>query len=250
MKFSVYNYLLLGVGPLLQLAGLVAIIRKRLYSELPTFAFYTFYTIVFTWAGLAVSVYSKSETYFYFFWFGNAIAIALGFDVIREVYGNVLNQYSGVRWLANRLFIFVLITLVAAALFSGISSSTKDSTQISNFVVGLEKTVRFAQFGLVVVLFYFARALGLSWRHYTFGIAIGFALFAGVTLIVYGVRSQVGPSAEKSVWFFIPTAYLLATTVWAVYLFRPLPVHKVVTDFSWEQLREWDLAIRRLLGQK
>jgi hypothetical protein len=247
MKFSTFIYALLVIGPLLQLTGLVMMIKRKIFTELPTFALYTIFTILMAMVGVGVNRFGTHLQYFYFFWIGNFISVALGFGVIREVYANVLQPYQGLRRLANMMFGWSLAMLAVTAIFSGVTSSDKDYLQITNSVIGFEKTVRFVQIGLILFLFAFSKALALSWKHYTFGIALGFGVFAGVNLIIYGVRSQLGPLAERTVSTLTPTAFFLATIIWVFYLVQPAPVRVKVPGAQLRRVEEWDLALRQLM---
>jgi hypothetical protein len=249
MKFSVFIYFLLVVGPCLQLTGLVMMIKRKLFRELPTFAVYTVFTILVAIGGIAVNRFGSQLHYFYFFWICNFVSVALGFAVIREVYASVLEPYQGLRHLANLMFSWSLVMLVTTAIFSGVASSDKDYLQITNSVIGFEKTVRFVQIGLILFLFFFAKALALSFKHYTFGIALGFGVFAGVNLIIYGVRSQVGPVAQVTVATLTPIAFFLATLIWAVYLLKPAPTRLTVAKLHLKRVEEWDQALQRLMRQ-
>jgi hypothetical protein len=138
--------------------------------------------------------------------------------------------------------VLTIIAVLAAAVSPG-----QDHIRISIAVVTFERTVRIVQCGLILFLFLFAKTLGLSWKHHSFGIAFGFALFAAVSVIVYGVRAHLGPIAAETVSVLVPTSYLLATLVWAGYLLVPVPEQVRVSGPLPSELYRWNEAALELL---
>lgn len=247
MRFSTYSYVLLALSPVTQGIIIAMLVKKRLHREMPIFLSYTVFTLAAGLIGIAINKFGTQPQYFYFFWTSNFLSVALGFGVIREVFANVLKPYTGIQKMANLLLLWALLMLAVTAVVSGATSSDRDYLQVTNTVIAFEKTVRLLQFGLIVLLFYFTKILGLGWKHYTFGIAFGFAIFSSVNLIIYGVRSQLGPVADGTLAYLTPTAFFIATAVWAVYLAMPAPAMAQVTALPAHELARWDSAIRTLV---
>jgi hypothetical protein len=85
----------------------------------------------------------------------------------------------------------------------------------------LDRSVAIIQAGLLLFHFLFSRLFGLSWRSSTFGIALGFAIFASTDLAVWAVR-LTGPK-EPLLKFLdlLPTgSYHVLVLVWLGYLLK------------------------------
>lgn len=242
---STYNYVVLALCVLTQSAVLVMLVRKRLYRQLPIFCGYTLYTLCASLVGTGIDRFGTPPQYFYFFWISNVISVALGFAVIREVFLNVLDGFHSIQRLANLLFAFVVFMLVVMAVFTGVASSRHEVLQVQMAIISFERAVRFVQLGLVMFLFSFTRVLGLPWKHYLFGIALGFGIFAMVNLVIFGVRSQMGTVVDSVIGYLTPTAYLVATITWTVYLAMPAP--QALRELPRHDLARWDTAIKDLL---
>jgi hypothetical protein len=177
---------------------------------------------------------------------------ALGFCVIYEIFNYILTDYPAAGELGARLFrwatILLLLISVALAWYAPASGS---GHAMAVFYV-LQRTVSILQCGLLIFLFLFSRSLGLSWRSYAFGIALGFGIYASVTLGTAAIRSQIEATATNlstDILTLISTGKSLACIlIWIAYLLaqerqpkvptRPLPPH---------DLDSWNRALQRLL---
>src|SRR5437868_13585145 len=103
----------------------------------------------------------------------------------------------------------------------GIASAASPGASQPGMIAGvfaLERSIRIVQCGLMAFLFIFASTLSLSWKHHSFGIALGFGIFASVDVIIVAIRAQLGPVANHAFMLLKPGAYLLATSIWTGYL--------------------------------
>jgi hypothetical protein len=72
------------------------------------------------------------------------------------------------------------------------------------------------QLGLILFLLLFSRFLGVSRKQVSFGISLGFGLFAGVELLLYALNS--GGLVKQSLFSVIDqVTYNLTTLVWLGY---------------------------------
>lgn len=245
MRFTAYSYFVWGLTPLLQILILVAMMRKRLYTHLPFFATYTVFVLLHQAASYAAHRWGSPELYFYVGWGGEPISIILGFVVISEVFENLLEPYKSIRELANLLFRWAIFVAFFAAILTGLATPGGEPYRLMVGILSFEYMVRIIQFLLLVFLFSFAKTLGLSWRHYTFGIAFGFSLFALVAVVGYAVRMSVGSVSAGTVQALIPSAYLLAVLIWTGYLFRPVEVRDS-SVLSASDLYRWNEALKEV----
>jgi hypothetical protein len=99
----------------------------------------------------------------------------------------------------------------------------------------LQWVMRLIQCGLVVFLLAFSRHLTLPWRQQSFGIALGFGLYASVDLISYALCSG-GHISQRFLNLYTMTGYNVGVVIWLVYSFwnsqRPATV--VLVPQRWE----------------
>src|SRR5205085_7696427 len=92
------------------------------------------------------------------------------------------------------IMVFVSVALIA------VSPSWEDP--VRNSILVVQRCVRVVQCGLVVFLLAFCGNLGVSWRRFSFGIALGFGLISGselvTTALFSGKRIQV-PVAQMTI---------------------------------------------------
>ncbi len=248
MKLSTYSSAVMLFTVSLQILLALHMARKRILQEYPVFFCYTVFTVCHQVGGYLILKLVPSFTiYFYYFWMGNSISILLGFGVIRELFNSVLQRYEGILELSRLLFRWALVLLLVVSTLAALASPSQEAFPISVAVLTLERIVRIVQCGLILFLFLFAKTLGLSWRHHSFGIAFGFALFAAVSIVVYGVRMHLGSVAAPAVETLIPTSYMLASSIWAAYLFSPVPQPMQLSEAPSSELYRWNAAALELL---
>jgi hypothetical protein len=116
-------------------------------------------------------------------------------------------------------------------------------------ILAMERSVRFLQAGLLAFLFIFAKALGLNWRHYAFGIALGMAIFVGTELVVVTMRNHFGRSADDVFVLLKPAAYLCGVSIWLGYLMRPAPDRLAIapTGNELNEVYRWNQALQGYL---
>lgn len=226
----------------------VAMIKKRLFHEMPLFLAYTSFHVLRSLALLGVRQWASPTSYSYTYWVSEAISVLLGFAVIYELFSVVLQRFQGLRQLGMMLFRWAFVVLVMIAIVSA-NRNDASSPGLITAVLVLERSVRIIQCGLVVFLFMFASTLALSWRHYVFGVALGFGLYAAVELILTSVRVQVGASADQTYIFLKPAAYAFSTLIWMSYLLNPISQPVPVRARFNNQVEEWNEAILSLLSR-
>jgi hypothetical protein len=98
--------------------------------------------------------------------------------------------------------------------------------------------VRIVQLGLILFLVLFSRFLGVSWKQVSFGISLGFGLFAGVELMLMAMNSG-GFVNQGNLNLINLSACNLAIFVWFGYSLsrqavRVAAVNRLQTE-RWEQ---------------
>ena len=246
MQISAYSFFLWLITPIVQTVIIGTMLKTRLYREAPIFFSYTLFVIFHQLASYLV--YRLWPNYFFAAaWTGEVISIILGLCVIGEVYEQLLEPYEGIHALAFLLLRWCIFVAFAIAIFAGITSPGQDTYRLTVGLMALERSARIVQVCLLLFIFSFAKTLHLSWRHHTFGIALGFSLFAAVSVIGYGVRLELGPDAGEAIRKLIPTTYLVTCLVWCAYLFAPAVQRDSVDSLPDSDLSRWNLTVLELI---
>ena len=91
--------------------------------------------------------------------------------------------------------------------------------------------------------------LGLTWRHYSLGIAAGFGVYAALDLVLLELRGHLHVLGGEAFVLLRSAAYNLGVLIWAFYFLRPEdgnPIDRLpgnnVSDWNetlTEQIDEW-----------
>lgn len=146
------------------------------------------------------------------------------------------------RWVAAALFLMVAIV---AGMFQKISVQ-----HVMNVLQVVDFSSSVIRCGLLMVLFLFTRALQISWRSRSAGIALGFGILACVELIGTGVRGAFGGSAFIAVDLLQMAGFHVCVLIWLAYLFLP----ERTPAFTGRGLAEsdmeiWDQQLQRMVSR-
>jgi hypothetical protein len=103
------------------------------------------------------------------------------------------------------------------------------------------------QMGLLFFLFLFVRVFAIPWRHYLFGITLGFALYGTLESGSFVVRTW-GIASNEIVNWGLRTADFCATIVWVAYFGLPRQQRVQLRTEPVSPLREWNDALREVLS--
>jgi len=202
------------VQPMLQLVVAAVLWRRKIHRQFPVF--FSFLLAQIAIFAATFPVYGRNDTwYFWLFWIGEAVNAVLGFKVIHEIFLDVFRPYYALRDLGTPVFkwagmVMLLVSVVVAA------SNSFTQYPLIHAVTTLERSVRTVQVGLILFLVIFARFLGVSRKQISFGIALGFGLFAATDLALYALYS--GRFVGRSIMNLISmSSYDLSIVVWLAY---------------------------------
>jgi hypothetical protein len=253
-----FNYLWIAPALLqLLLAGLL--IRKQLYKEFPWFFAHAlfvgttdlmlYYFLRASWADNTFYVIADST---------QMVCLAiLRFGVIYEIYRSVLKRYPALESTGDSLF--RIGTAVLVVLGVGIALYTGPIPYGSGWASGFEtvrRTVQIVQCGLLLLLLWFARYLRLSWRNYSFGIAVGLGINASVRLLEAAIRTQVFryPLPQETYQHIVVRLNLITMSIyhvclllWIGYLFLPEPALQGLERIHSSDLQLWNDELERLV---
>jgi hypothetical protein len=236
-KIRMLYYALWLAHPVLQAAIAIAMFRTGRHKQFKYFFAYIIAEI------LAFAVVFPSYRYnpgatLYLSWFSRAISVALGFKVIHEAFLDAFKPFHTLRDLGTVLFKWAGLVMLLVAGVVSVSTSSVDVAPWMLAILTAQRCVRIIQVGMVLFLLFFARYLGVSRRQYSFGVALGFGVFALVELSV--VASWVGDHLNNlSMGLLNMTAYNCALLIWLVYTVKKNPVLREAPSLlrpqRWEQ---------------
>ena len=231
--------------------AVVIMIARRLYREFPIFFAYMLFEIVQLVVQTVVRVPPESPhyiRYYWTYWIFQGIAAAIYFAVIYEIFSLTFRPYEAIRELGVMLFRWsAVVLMLVAVLVAGAASGHAD--HITKTILLVDRSVSLVQCGLLLFLFLFASYFGLTWRSQVFGIALGFAMIAGVELGIAALRMEFGSRAHVLWEFARRGTYDLALLVWIRYLLSAEPVRVTVRAVPQNDLEKWNRALLGLLHQ-
>ncbi len=193
------------------------------------------------------------------YWFVYAVIFAiksiLSFGVVYEIFRHIFRDYPALTELSTRMFRWATIILIFFAITLAwlVPAGGEGHLMGSFYIVG--RTFEVVLCGLVLFLMLFSKSLGLSWRTYIFGIALGLGIMASGNLAAYAIRSQIEPIARTFTTDILDliceSTNLLGVAVWVGYVFAhqaedTTPISKLPTH----DLETWNQELRRLLNPK
>lgn len=236
---GVLQYVLWFLGPAMQAAILVVMIRKGLRRDYPLFFSYLILEVAtfFVLFGVFHLAYSQ---YFYAYWSVTSLTSILGFAAIYEAFRGALKGYAALREMAGILFRWVLVLMVVIGLMIAITSEGNKANQVVAGVLSFDRSVRLMQCGLVLFLVLFARHLKLSFRSHGFAIAAGFGISSAVELVLVTLRTHYGYMSDGSISLINSLAYASVLVLWLQALHAPeeVPQTSAAGDAT-----AWNLAL-------
>jgi hypothetical protein len=194
-------------------------------TQIPTFA------VVFT-----TYLYNHTAC-FYVSWFSTAISVALGFVVIHEAFLDIFRPFHTLRDLGTVLFKWAGLVMLLVAGVVSLSTNSSDTVPWVEAILTAQRCVRIVQVGMVLFLLFFARYLGVSRRQYSFGISLGFGIFAIVELgLIASWGYHVG---EVAMSLINMAAYNGTLLIWLWYTLAKSPARDagsiLLRPQRWEQ---------------
>ncbi|MGA9640057.1 MAG: hypothetical protein WBQ72_01560 [Terriglobales bacterium] len=227
--------------PVLQSVVAAIIWRRKLYKYFPVFFYYLLAQIAIF--GLTFPFYHRNDTwYFWLYWMGEVVNAILSFKVIHEIFLDIFRPYHALKDLGTPVFkwaglVMLLVSVVVAA------SNSYNQDPISHAVTTLERSVRLAQVGLILFLILFSGFLGVSRKQVSFGIALGFGVFAATELMLLAMHSG-GLIRRGSYDFIDMLSYNISALIWLGYSFSPVAARDAAVNRL--QTQRWERGLADL----
>ena len=235
-RLKIVYYVLWIAHPVLQTAIAVVMFRREQYRQFKFFFAYIV-TQILTFAVVFPFRYNYSA-WFYLIWISTAISVALGFKVIHEAFLDAFRPFHTLRDLGTVLFKWAGLVMLLVAGVVSVSANSSDTVPWVQAILTAQRCVRIIQVGMVLFLLFFAHYLGVSRRQHSFGIALGFGVFAVVELSL--VASWVGEHvATRSMELVNMAAYNCTLFIWLGYVLAKIPAREAPASLlrpqRWEQ---------------
>ena len=215
------------------LAGIM--VWRGLHRKFPVFFSYLICELVSF--AIVFPLRQHGAAYFYGYWISAMISLALGFKVIHEVFLDVFRPFHTLRDLGTVLFKWAALVMIFVAIVVAVASPMGQSPLVQA-VTTLQRCVRTIQCGLILFLLFFSRYLGVSWRQYSFGVALGFGSYATVELATNALYFG-GQINSPWVALLNTMVYTSALLVWVGYGFLKAPARQqqavLLASQRWEE---------------
>ena len=251
MYLTLQEYVITTLPAILQVVIAVVIFRQKLYGTFPLFATYTLFQLTtFPILMFELAMHVSSLHYAYTFYPVEVLSIGLALGVIYEVFKVVLEPYDAFRRVWRILFASASVVLIIISLVWLLYGAGPQADRLTQSMNLLETTLRFIQAGLLILLFVVSGSMGLSWRSYSFGLALGYGLFSIVELVLWAIRIKFGDGFWKPQSILSGLAYNLMVIIWACYIFQPQRVAQPVRVIPHNDIEKWNEKLEELLKPK
>jgi hypothetical protein len=226
--------------PILQSVVAVILWHRKMHKQFPVFFLFLLVQVANFAVIFPLWLVGDYKMYFVFFWLGEAANAVLGFKVIHEIFLDVFRPYHTLKDLGTLLFKWAGVVMLLVSVVVAFSNSF-DQSPLVHAVTTLQRSVRIVQFGLILFLLLFSRFLGVSRKQVSFGISLGFGLFAGVELMLMALNSG-GFVRQGNLNLVNMVTLILAILVWCGYSLSRKAVRVAAVNHLQTQRWEQGLA--------
>ena len=247
MNFSHLLTKTLWVIPLVLQAAIAAVmLRRKLVRIFPVFFGYT--AVVFSRDIALLLLPYPRNLYSLVYWCGEALAVLLSLGVIFETLRHVFPPYPFLRVLLKSAWILGAIAGVTALLMLVLTNGSQGADRVLEFIILAERSARFLQACLLIVVIALMSRLGLTWHYYSVGIVAGFGIYSAVALVVLEFRAHLHFLSDATLVLFNSAAYNVAVGIWAFYFLRSWRKARV-ERLPETNLAEWNEAVTDYVDQ-
>jgi len=214
--------------------------RRKLHKQFPVFFLFLLVQVANFVVIFPLWRTGNYGLYFGPFWLGEAVNAVLGFKVIHEIFLDVFRPYHTLKDLGTLLFKWAGVVMLLVSVVVAFSNSF-DQSPLVHAVTTLQRSVRIVQLGLILFMLLFSSFLGVSRKQLSFGISLGFGLFAGVELMLMALNSG-GLVRPGNLNLINMVTYVLAILIWFGYSLSRKAVRVAAVNHLQTQRWEQGLA--------
>ena len=219
MHITWTQYLVWFLGPALQALIAVLMVRHRLHRQYPMFFNYMIFQVLHEAINF-IALQISRPVYYYTYWTLDVLAVVVSFLVLREIFMQAFRPYEALCELGNMLFRWSCLVLLIIGTVTALSSSMKGPELFYSVLVSGARSVAVMQCGMVLFMALLGHHLGVTWRQYLFGIAMGFGIFASIEMLATSAL-QVHLLSNHVSNIIGSSAYMLAVFIWLAYTWAP-----------------------------
>ena len=200
--------------PILESVVLACLIWRKAYRQYRWFSAYMAAEIL--QVCILYPLRDSRNAYFYAYCITAGMSLVLGFAVIHEIFIGIFRPYHTLRDLGSVLFKWAGLVMLLVAVIVSASGQALQKEPLVEAMLILERSIRVVQCGLIMFLLLFSKYLGISWRQRSFGIALGFGLYATIDLSLLALH--LGAHISEDVANLITmSAYIISIGIWITY---------------------------------
>jgi len=205
-----------GLSFVVQIVTLIFLTRRKLMRQFPVFYGYTVFHVI---RGAAeIIAWNISYTaYFYVWWTFELVDSLLTLAVIQEIFAVSFEPYQELKRWGSRFFMILTIVLCVIAVLTATNSPNPDYSPRVQMLLTLQRSVSFVEVGLLFFLFILCQLFGMTWRHYTFGIASGFVVMSSIYTASNAIGIHYGNDVAGWTGIAESAGFTLAVFVWTYY---------------------------------
>lgn len=246
----IIDYFWVG-SALLQGVVLVAMIRRRLQSQFPVFLAYTAFEMTQSLVGFVLFLMTPAlppavwaKQYFITL----AISTVLRFGVVYEVFHHLFRNYASLERFGKPLFRGAFLAFLVGAVILAFFTRGNGGNHGMFVLHLLEQTANIMLTGLLASLFVFSAYIGLSWRSYAFGIALGMGTYSTVKLAAAALQSYRVASGNDYINLLTMGTFHICVLIWITYLVLPeRKPYLSLTAIPTQDVEPWNQELRRLI---
>ena len=243
LNFVVYALWVVPIA--LQGAIVFGIVRRKLVKSFPVFFSYT---VEVSLAEMALLVFHPTgNVYHRLYSYKEALSVVLGLSVIFEILRHIIPPYFSPRFVISLVWVLTGLFAITALLMFVSAKPITGNYAMYEIVMLAERSVRFLQASLLIVVIALMSVLGLRWHHEALGILLGFGVYSSIALVAFecGVLHWMTPIAFS---MLNSAGYNIAVLIWAFYILRPRRRPPVDT-FPDADLSEWNTELETFVKQ-
>jgi hypothetical protein len=230
----------------LQAAIAVVMLRRRLFRVFPIFFGYT--VLVLFREITLLFLHYPGNVYSLVYWCTEALAVLLTIGVILETIRHLFPPYPFLRILLKLVWIAGTVAAATAVLMLVFTNGDTGGDRVFETIILVERSVRFLQSCLLIIVIVLISRLGLTWHNYAAGIIAGFGIYSALDLAILELRAHLHLLTDAALVLFTSAAYNVAAIIWASYFLRSWRT-KPVEHLPDTDLAEWNNAVVDLVDQ-
>ncbi len=196
---------------------LYVLVSRRAYLVSPCFFMYAAFGVAACVARFVTR--NHPHPYFDTYWITEGIFCVLGMLAMYEVLRTALKALP-CAWWARVVFPLLLLASVELSLVRTHAAPPQAEIRMFGVLIG-EMAVRFVQVFIFAGLASLVPLIGLRWHRYSFGVALGFGLYATV-MLVNTTRLADSGTRFTATWGVISTAtYSVSVLIWIWFFWMP-----------------------------